>query len=97
VINIGGQKVHPEEIEAVINRHPDVQMSLVQARKNPITGAIVVADVVVTAEHAPLDALRGQILAACRGTLARYKVPATIRFVSAIEVAASGKLARGNV
>jgi acyl-coenzyme A synthetase/AMP-(fatty) acid ligase len=97
VINIGGQKVHPEEIEAVINRHPEVQMSRVRARKNPITGAIVVADVVVTAEHAPLDALKGQILDACRGTLARYKVPATIRFVPAIEVAASGKLARVNV
>ena len=97
VINIGGQKVHPEEIEAVINRHPEVQMSLVRARKNPITGAIVVADIVVASEHAPLDALKGQILAACRGTLARYKVPAAIRFVPAIEVAASGKLVRGNV
>jgi acyl-CoA synthetase (AMP-forming)/AMP-acid ligase II len=97
VINIGGQKVHPEEIEAVINRHPEVQMSRVMARKNPITGAIVVADVVVTAEHAALDAVKGQILAACRGTLARYKVPASIRFVPTIEVAASGKLVRTNV
>lgn len=95
VINIGGQKVHPEEIEAVINRHPGVQMSVVRARKSPITGAIVVAEVVTTSEHAPLDALRMEIIAACRDTLARYKVPASIRFVSAIEVAASGKLARG--
>jgi acyl-coenzyme A synthetase/AMP-(fatty) acid ligase len=97
VINIGGQKVHPEEIEAVINRHPDVQMSRVRARKNPITGAIVVADVVPVAEHVPLDALKGEILDACRGTLARHKVPASIHFVPAIEVAASGKLARVNV
>jgi acyl-CoA synthetase (AMP-forming)/AMP-acid ligase II len=97
VINIGGQKVHPEEIETVINRHPDVQISLVRARKSPMIGAIVVADVVVTATHLPLDALKAQILAACRGTLARYKVPAVIRIVPAIEVAASGKLVRGNV
>jgi len=97
VINIGGQKVHPEEIEAVINRQPGVQMSRVRARRSPITGAIVVADVVVTSEHAPLDALKGEILAACRVTLARYKVPASIRFVPAIEVGASGKLARVNV
>lgn len=83
-----------EEVEAVINRHPEVQMSVVRARKNPITGAIVVADVVVAAEHAPLDAVKAQILSARRGALARYKVPATIRFVRAIEVAASGKLAR---
>lgn len=94
VINIGGQKVHPEEIEAVINRHPDVQMSVVRARKSPITGAVVVADVVLTSEHTAADKLRGEILDACRSMLARYKVPATIRFVSAIEVAASGKLSR---
>lgn len=95
VINIGGQKVHPEEIEAVINRHPGVQMSVVRARKNPITGAIVVADVVATAEVGATDALRGEILDACRGALARYKVPASIRFVPAIDVAASGKMVRG--
>ncbi|HTQ34347.1 MAG TPA: fatty acid--CoA ligase family protein [Stellaceae bacterium] len=94
VINIGGQKVYPEEIEAVINRHPNVRMSLVRARKSPITGAIVVADVVVTADHAPLDAVKGEIFDTCRGTLARHKVPAVIRFVPAIEVAASGKLVR---
>jgi acyl-coenzyme A synthetase/AMP-(fatty) acid ligase len=96
VINIGGQKVHPEEIEAVINRHPDVRMSRVRARKNPITGAIVVADVVPVAKHAPLEALKGEILDACRSTLSRHKVPASIDFVTTIEVAASGKLARVN-
>ena len=39
--------MHPEEVEAVINRHPQVRMSLVRTRKNPITGALVVADVVL--------------------------------------------------
>jgi acyl-coenzyme A synthetase/AMP-(fatty) acid ligase len=33
IINVGGLKVHPEEIEAVINRHPDVRMSLVRAAR----------------------------------------------------------------
>jgi acyl-CoA synthetase (AMP-forming)/AMP-acid ligase II len=96
VINIGGQKVHPEEIEAVINRHPGVQMSVVRARKSPITGAIVVADVVAASDQPATDALRHEILNACRGVLPRYKVPASIRFVSAIEIAASGKLSRGH-
>src|SRR5262249_36602839 len=49
IINVGGLKVHPEEVEAVINRHPGVRMSLVRSRKNPITGAVVVADVVLSA------------------------------------------------
>src|SRR5262249_6790132 len=47
IINVGGQKVNPEEVEAAINRHPAVWGSLVKARKNPITGAIVAADVVL--------------------------------------------------
>ena len=41
IINIGGLKVHPEEIEAVINRHPQVRMSLVRPKASPITGSIV--------------------------------------------------------
>ena len=47
IINIGGLKVHPEEIEAVINRQPDVRMSRAKSRRSPITGAIVVADVIL--------------------------------------------------
>src|SRR6516165_8966857 len=50
IINVGGLKVHPEEVEAVINRHPAVRMSSVRSRRNPITGSIVVADVVLKAE-----------------------------------------------
>jgi acyl-coenzyme A synthetase/AMP-(fatty) acid ligase len=96
VINIGGHKVHPEEIEAVINCHPRVRMSLVKSRKSPVTGAIVVADVVVRPDAAATDALKDEILETCRGALARYKVPAAIRFVPALPVAASGKLVRAN-
>ena len=47
VINIGGLKVHPEEVEGVINLHSDVRMSLVAARRNPIMGNIIVAHVVL--------------------------------------------------
>jgi acyl-CoA synthetase (AMP-forming)/AMP-acid ligase II len=102
VINVGGQKVYPEEIENVINRHPQVQMSLVKARRNPITGAVVIADVVM--KSAPdgcgasnkIETIKLQIFEACRSALAPYKVPATIHFVSSVEVAASGKLARSS-
>jgi acyl-coenzyme A synthetase/AMP-(fatty) acid ligase len=100
VINVGGLKVHPEEVEAVINRHPRVQMSLVSGRKNPITGALVVADVVVKSDSrtnaagAGIQRLKSDILEDCRRTLAPYKVPTLLRFVSSLEVAPSGKLAR---
>ena len=102
IINVGGRKVYPEEVEAVINRHPRVQMSLVKARKSPITGAIVVADVVVRSPAGPSGApagaaaLESEILDACRRALAPHKVPAAIRLVPSLDVAASGKLARLN-
>jgi acyl-coenzyme A synthetase/AMP-(fatty) acid ligase len=100
VINVGGLKVHPEEVEAVINRHPGVSMSLVKARRNPITGALVVADVVAQSTAGQngimtdTTALKAQILEICRRTLPAHKVPAAIRFVPSLEMAASGKLAR---
>jgi acyl-coenzyme A synthetase/AMP-(fatty) acid ligase len=98
-INVGGRKVHPEEVEAVINRHPRVQMSLVRGRKNPITGAVVVADVVLERRHAAEEAgafevLQREIIESCRESLSPHKVPAAIRFVSSLTVTASGKLAR---
>jgi acyl-coenzyme A synthetase/AMP-(fatty) acid ligase len=100
IINVGGLKVHPEEVEAVINRHPDVRMSLVRSRRNAITGAIVVADVVLRAPAEPADpaqwaaAVKREIMQACRDALPEHKVPAAIRVVPALDVGASGKLAR---
>ena len=98
IINVGGLKVHPEEIEAVINRHPQVRMSLVRRKQSPITGSIVVADVVLKSEQQGVRAaqieLRDDILRFCRAALPRYKVPAAISFVPALPVAATGKLVR---
>ena len=61
VINVGGLKVHPEEVEAVINRHPQVQDVAGAARKSPITGALVVADVVLTMDPATVNGQAEQI------------------------------------
>jgi len=100
IINVGGLKVHPEEVEAVINRHPEVSMSLVRSRKNPITGAIVVADVVLRAEHGEAEraaALKREIMQACRDRLPQHKVPAAIRFVPTLDVSATGKMSRHHV
>ena len=100
VINVGGSKVHPEEVEAVINRHPDVRMSLVRSKKNPITGSVVVADVVLA--DAPTDndtemrksAVKHEIIQLCRESLTQYKVPVVISFVPSLAIAESGKIAR---
>jgi acyl-coenzyme A synthetase/AMP-(fatty) acid ligase len=100
VINVGGLKVHPEEVEAVINTHPWVRMSLVRSRRNPITGAVVTAEVVVNDNAAgsgappPAEVLTRELTDRCRRSLAPHKVPAMIRIVPALEVSPSGKLVR---
>jgi acyl-CoA synthetase (AMP-forming)/AMP-acid ligase II len=97
-INIGGQKVHPEEVEGVINRHPRVRMSLVRPRKNPLLGSLVVADVVLEEARDTSDesasGVQKEILQICRAALPRHKVPASIQIVSELAVAASGKIVR---
>jgi acyl-coenzyme A synthetase/AMP-(fatty) acid ligase len=97
VINVGGQKVFPEEVEAVINRHPAVRLSRVVSRRSPITGALVAAEVVaVVPEPQAMASLRDSILRHCRNELQPHKVPVSLRFVPALEVSASGKLKRRN-
>lgn len=97
IINVGGQKVNPEEVEAAINRHPAVWGSLVRARKNPITGAVVAADVVLKDQSVQGDAAaltEREIIALCRNHVAPHKVPAMIRFVPNLAISDSGKLLR---
>jgi acyl-coenzyme A synthetase/AMP-(fatty) acid ligase len=101
IINVGGLKVHPEEVEAVINLHPRVEASLVKARKSPITGAIVVAEVTVKPSLSDLEpdsakTLKQEILAVCQRGLAPHKVPISITIVPTLDIAPSGKIARMN-
>jgi acyl-CoA synthetase (AMP-forming)/AMP-acid ligase II len=101
VINVGGLKVHPEEVESVLNADPRVRMSLVRARRSPITGAVVVADVVLAdaalgGAGAGAEQLKSELLGTCRHLLAAHKVPTSLRFVPTLEMTAAGKLVRPN-
>jgi acyl-coenzyme A synthetase/AMP-(fatty) acid ligase len=101
VINVGGLKVHPEEVESILNADPRVRMSLVRARRNPITGAVVVADVVLAngdlgGTDGGAEQIKSDLLGACRQRLAAHKVPTTLRIVPALEMTAAGKLVRPN-
>ena len=101
VINVGGLKVHPEEVESVLNSDPRVRMSLVRARRNPITGAVVVADIVLANQdlvgaEGGAEQVKSDLLGACRQLLAAHKVPTTLRIVPALEMTAAGKLVRPN-
>ena len=73
-------------------------MSRAKSRRSPITGAIVVADVILAdgCGGGRSDEIRAKILADCRAQLSPHKVPAVIRFVPSLDLTAAGKLARND-
>ncbi len=92
-INVGGQKVHPREIEDVLLSEPLVQAARVWGKASSVTGQIVRAAVVVMPDVDRV-ALRRSLLERCRSQLAPFKVPRMLDIVDELAQTASGKLAR---
>jgi long-chain acyl-CoA synthetase len=91
VINLAGRKVFPEEIESVLNRHPDVRESRVYGRVHPHLGEVVEAEIVLEHPEARLDSLREF----CRAHLASFKVPTRLHVVSSLpRTLVTGKIRR---
>ena len=94
VIIVGGIKIHPEEVEATLNSIDLIRASRVFARKNPVTGALVYADVVLRNGCAADANTELEILAACRARLGPHSAPAALRFVADLPMTSGGKIAR---
>ena len=93
MLNVGGAKVQPEEVEAQLLGLPEVVEASVYGVPNPLTGMVVGADIVLRADLMELDARRS-ILAQLRRKLESYKVPRVLHFVDTIEVSPAGKKER---
>lgn len=94
VINVGGDKVHPEVVERVLREHPAVADVRAYGKRSAITGSLVVADVVPAGATAGNTTLPGEIRAWAARGLARHEVPAIIRIVPALAMSETGKLVR---
>lgn len=84
VINVGGLKVLPKEIEDIINQFPEVIDSTVFAKDNAITGQMVCAKVVIK-EGLDEKEMKKTILRKCREELDRYKVPSKLIITHSID------------
>jgi long-chain acyl-CoA synthetase len=91
MINVSGNKVFPEEVESLLNMHPDVSDARVYGGSHPITGEIVEAEIVLrpSAEKNP-----EKLISFCRERLLSYKVPQRIFFVEKISKTQTGKTRR---
>ena len=91
VINVGGSKCFPEEIESVLLAHPAVKAARVHGELHENWGMVPVAEVVTepTRPVGPADLLNH-----ARRHLAAYKVPSRVVLVESLPLTASGKLVR---
>ncbi|MDR6983930.1 acyl-CoA synthetase (AMP-forming)/AMP-acid ligase II [Rheinheimera pacifica] len=93
VINVGGNKVHPEQVEQVLLQHPVVRQAKVYAKASSVLGQLVIADIVI---DTGIDSktVQMQLLLHCQQQLERYQLPTRLNIVSSIATNATGKLSR---
>lgn len=91
LINRGGEKISPLEVDDVLAAHPKIAEAVTVAVAHDIYGEEVEA---VVALKAGENAEAVEIIAFCREQLADFKVPKAIRFVPAIPRSATGKIQR---
>lgn len=77
MINVGGEKVYPAEVESVLLQMPGVEDAAVRGEANPITGSIVVARVNLKAPEDPVE-FKKRMRTFCRERLAPFKIPARV-------------------
>ncbi len=94
-INVGGAKVQPEMVERAILMLPEVALVRVTGKRNPLSGAVIIAEVVPREPPEDQAGFRRLVIQHCRATLPPEAVPALIRLAPELAVNASGKLMRG--
>jgi acyl-CoA synthetase (AMP-forming)/AMP-acid ligase II len=92
LINVGGRKVNPAEVEAVLRAVEGVRHAVVFGVPDRHRGQSVAACVV-----ARRGLRREAVLAPCRDRLAPFKVPRHVEFVDSIPVTGRGKVDRGSL
>lgn len=82
IINVGGQKVFPAEVEAVLLEDENIVEAAVYGKKHPLMGQIVAAKITL-AKPEELKDVSIRIRKRCSERLAKYKVPVKIEIMDA--------------
>ena len=78
VINVGGQKVLPSEVESIILEMEEISDCMVYGEKNAITGQTVVCDVVLNKN---IENIKKRVRVFCKDRLEAYKIPTKVNVV----------------
>ncbi len=90
VVNVGGEKVIPQEVERVLLEHPAVADAVVTGHNNSVTGELLQAEVIAKKPEPSEAELRSFM----SRRLPPFKVPRIITFVSKLSTTHSGKAIR---
>lgn len=93
MINVAGNKVFPEEVEAVILTYPGIDSCRVYGATHQLLGESVVADIRASSIWQSED--KENLIRYCRKQLSRHKIPTLIQQVDDIQQTGSGKIKRG--
>ncbi len=85
----GAENVYPAEIEHVLRMHPAVQQAAVIGVPDSTWGEVGRAFIVL---REGVQATEEEIIDFCRGNLAKFKIPKSVRFLAALPVSDSGKI-----
>ena len=91
IINVGGEKVDPDEVEAALRDHPAVIDAAAVAVPHLTLGSVVGAHIVL---HPGASVRRAELAAHCGRRLAGYKIPKHFTFVDQVPRSAAGKIQR---
>ncbi|MES2922310.1 MAG: class I adenylate-forming enzyme family protein [Verrucomicrobiota bacterium] len=91
VLNVGGMKVFPEEVEAVIEKHPAVNRCRVMGLPHAVLDTLPIAEVIL---HEGKTLAPRELIDWCRKSISIYKVPVRVTFVETLPLTASGKIRR---
>jgi bile acid-coenzyme A ligase len=91
IINVGGEKVDPDEVEAAMRDHPAVIDAVAVAVPHRTLGSVVGVHVVL---RPGASVRRAELAAHCGRRLAGYKIPKHFTFVDQVPRSAAGKIQR---
>jgi acyl-CoA synthetase (AMP-forming)/AMP-acid ligase II len=94
IINVGGNKVHPIEVERVIRQVSGVSDVRVYGKRSSIAGELVACEIVAADGRRDVEEVRNDVKRRCIDELAPFQRPRLIHFVSEISLERSGKTTR---
>ncbi|EJR90591.1 hypothetical protein IKE_05940 [Bacillus cereus VD196] len=94
MINVGGYKVNPIEVENLLMKIPGIIDATVKGKENSVTGKILIVDIVKDKDFDDEEKLKISIKQLASENLQSWKIPRIIRFVNEIPKTRTGKKVR---